>query len=401
MNWTAIVKNKEVKIRSILTDIRKSTENNQSSDDELSLSSGLVGNTIFLIYHDVLLKRKCKIDFYSDILNKKLSSSNISASFMEGLSGISWFYYFLANSNLVNYELEFENSLKTIDEFILPSINIEAAKRNIDLFDGLNGYADYLIERGDYYNNYKDLNDLVKNYRRISINDESGTRWVDNRNHYKIIKEQNVALPEILLGEEVNLGLAHGMMGTIVILSKIFELNIKKTEVKKMLLSSIKWLLKQKINGGDHLFPFVPQNPKIGWCYGDLGVAYSITFAGKKMGNEKLVNTGIDLGLKSSKFTRTNAMIDSPYFCHGAAGIAHIYNRFYHLTGENQFLNQSLYWYDVLIEMYNPKNKIGGYFNNISNFSYGLQFGISGIGLVLMAGISNNEPKWDKCLLLS
>ena len=406
MNWTPIVKKYELEILKILIDIRESIESTQKTNNNLFLSRGTIGNILFLIYHDLLLNKTSNFDLYYSILNNKLSTANANASFMGGLSGVSWFYYFLANNNFAKYNKEFEKSLKDIDELIKPSINLEAAKRNIDLFNGLNGFAEYLIERGKYYNNYQDLYNLIKNYKKISINDENGTRRVDNRKHFRILQDQNVSMPEILFGEEVNLGLAHGMIGTIIILSKIFEVDVLKIEIKKMLMNSIKWLLKQKKDNSNQLFPSIVHkqkysNPKIGWCYGDLGVAYSITFAGKKMRNRELVNIGIDIALKSSKYTKINAEINSPYFCHGAAGIAHIYNRFYHLTRENHFLDQSLYWYDILIEMYHSTNKIGGYFNDNENFSYGMQYGIAGIGMVLISGLSMGEPKWDRCFLLS
>ncbi|NOU16127.1 MAG: lanthionine synthetase C family protein [Bacteroidales bacterium] len=405
-NWKPITeRNEETNI--ILNNIRKCIESIEPASTDLSLSTGSVGNTLFLLWHDFMLSKKSNLDFYFNALNNKLSTAQIDSSYMKGLSGIAWFYYFMANSRVVKYDKEFEDSLRNIDKLILPSINLEAAKRNIDLFDGLNGYGEYLIEKGKYDNNYQDLYNLVKNFRKISIDDENGIRWVDNRKHYNAIQNQTLSMPEILFGEEVNLGLAHGMLGTIIILSKIYELGILKTEIKKVLTKSVKWILKQKNENEDQLFPSVTNkhdhhsNPKIGWCYGDLGIAFSLVFAGNKLQNREFISIGIDIALRCSKDIKIVTKINSPYFCHGAAGITHIYNRLYHLTGETQFLNQALYWHDKLIDMYNPNNKIGGFFNEDNNFLYGLQFGISGIGLVLISSISKDEPVWDSSILLS
>lgn len=401
MKWTPIIKgNKVKKIERILAHIRESIESNINSTNDLSLNKGIIGSVLFLIWYDFIMNKSNKIDSYFDIINKRLSIENVDASFMFGLSGISWFYYFSANINFVNWDHEFETSLKSIDDLIKPSINLEAAKRNIDLFDGLNGFTVYLIERGKYYNAYQDLYEIVKYYNKISIKDEIGTRWVDRKN-YNLIEMQNVSMPEILFGEEINLGLAHGMIGTLIVLSKLYELDIHKVEVKNMLMNSLKWLLKQRNNKSDQVFPYLVTNPKIGWCYGDLSIAYSLAFIGKKLQKKELTKTAVNIALKSSKYTNNNIEINSPYFCHGAAGIAHIYNRLYHLTFEEQFLNQAIYWYNILIETYNSNYKIGGYFDDNDNSFYGIQFGISGIGLVLLSGIYSNDPQWDRCLLLS
>lgn len=64
------------------------------------------------------------------------------------------------------------------------------------------------------------------------------------------------------------------------------------------------------------------------------------------------------------------------------------------------------YWIEKTLEMARFEDGAAGYktwHGNDNGFEkeYGLLEGISGIGLVLLSYISDTEPVWDECLLLS
>jgi lantibiotic modifying enzyme len=93
--------------------------------------------------------------------------------------------------------------------------------------------------------------------------------------------------------------------------------------------------------------------------------------------------------------------------CHGSSGIAHIYNRLYQSTGIDVFRDAAIHWIDDTLAKAQFIDGIAGY-KTWHSPKYGgwithtgLLEGVSGIGLVLLSFISDIEPRWDECLLLS
>jgi hypothetical protein len=101
----------------------------------------------------------------------------------------------------------------------------------------------------------------------------------------------------------------------------------------------------------------------LGWCYGDLGIGISLIDAGSILRSQQATNVGIDTLLHSSlrRDLLANSVVDAG-ICHGAGGIAHIFNRLFYKTGIYQFKDASLYWYEVTIGMANKgDDSFGGY----------------------------------------
>jgi len=95
--------------------------------------------------------------------------------------------------------------------------------------------------------------------------------------------------------------------------------------------------------------------------------------------------------------------------CHGASGIAHIYNNFYQATRNNLYRQAAIHWYQFILQMKIKTDdfemfktwSVGDKNEVIWSKNLGLLLGASGIGLSLISSISNIKPQWDRCLLLS
>jgi len=91
-------------------------------------------------------------------------------------------------------------------------------------------------------------------------------------------------------------------------------------------------------------------------------------------------------------------------FCHGSVGVAHIFSRFYNYTGNENFRKAAEYYYRKTIDMAVHPDGLAGYKHLTDDglvTDYSLLEGISGIGLSLISAVSDIEPQWDQCLLLS
>lgn len=70
------------------------------------------------------------------------------------------------------------------------------------------------------------------------------------------------------------------------------------------------------------------------------------------------------------------------------------------------FKETANYWIEETLKMAKFEDGLAGYkawYGEKDGWrnEYGFLEGIAGIGLTLLAHISNEEPTWDKCLLLS
>jgi hypothetical protein len=92
-------------------------------------------------------------------------------------------------------------------------------------------------------------------------------------------------------------------------------------------------------------------------------------------------------------------------FCHGSAGIAHLYLKIYRLTQDQEMLKAGQYWLDYTINFERNNNGIMGYaaWDNVNmkpKKELGLLSGHAGIGLVYLSYLSSDNTIWDSSLLL-
>lgn len=209
-----------------------------------------------------------------------------------------------------------------------------------------------------------------------------------------------------------NLGLSHGMASTITILSKFLKSGIQPDVVEPLLIGSVRFILSSKLNHTySSTFPsWIAEGDsvsrsRLAWCYGDLGISSALWQAGEALQDETIKQQAIEICLKTTKRkTLQEAGVLDAGFCHGTAGIAHIYRRMYLQTGGGDFKQAADFWVDRTLEMANSQGGYAGYlswYGGIGKAKLNLLDGVAGIGLVLISHLSETEPGWDNCLLLS
>ena len=99
-------------------------------------------------------------------------------------------------------------------------------------------------------------------------------------------------------------------------------------------------------------------------------------------------------------------MVYDAGICHGAAGIALVFNILYQEAGLTQYREAAAHWLDVCLNMSYHRDGIAGYrewrlpeYGGWKN-TPGLLNGVAGIGLSLLSFVSDQEPSWAGSLLL-
>lgn len=361
----------------------------------VSLTGGL-GSELLFWYYYLRFKSNDEINrkFFKSLNDslKLIQDRQLGVSFSYGLTGIYW-----AINHIKDYHAIQDSDILKVDDSFYESLIKEAeAEIDKDNFDLLSGAIGTLMSIIDYNNANKFNTSVFKMFQK-QINGKWQSKEDKDRNEY-------------------NFGLAHGMPSVISFLSIYsnaissnrcyntindcleFILSTKKTDSKGSLFPSI-----LKCNGSTPIY-----NSRLGWCYGDLGIANAFWQAGKAFKNKNWQTEAVSILLHTSKRRNLidNLVLDCG-LCHGTSGIAHIFNRFYKETGVNEFDDVRWFWLNKTIELADFEDGLAGYKNFLGDEGYqndyGLLEGISGIGLVLMGFLKDDTRimNWDRCLLLS
>jgi hypothetical protein len=95
-------------------------------------------------------------------------------------------------------------------------------------------------------------------------------------------------------------------------------------------------------------------------------------------------------------------------FCHGAAGVAHIFNHLHQATGEERFGDAARDWIERVYAHRAEGEGVAGFraWNPDPNAASkwlvepGLLAGAAGVGAVLAAACTSLPPRWDGMFLL-
>jgi hypothetical protein len=168
---------------------------------------------------------------------------------------------------------------------------------------------------------------------------------------------------------------------------------------------------------------------RLAWCLGDASIAVALLAAAAAFDREDWLTIARELALNASMRPLGFTGVVDAGLCHGAAGLAHVFNRMFRATGEERLAVAARDWFSRTLSMPErpvapvllPLSGISGQTlqmpaNGIAGFSAwtykgpgkwewtadrGFLTGAAGIGLALMAAVDCHEPTWDRVLLLS
>ncbi len=144
---------------------------------------------------------------------------------------------------------------------------------------------------------------------------------------------------------------------------------------------------------------------RLGWCYGDLSLAFMLIHSGRALNNATWTDKGIAIALQTTKRDFENSGCDDAPFCHGTTGLIHQYHRLFKATGNTAFKQAADKWYEETIKhFYKPTSSSSGYFfytydletdQQIAVVNDGLLEGNAGIALIYLSYIYQITPEWD------
>ena len=314
-----------------------------------------------------------------------------------GISGVSWLVRQVADGD------EADSIIAHFDSAVLRYLDVPRWQDRYDLIAGLVGIGAYAAgRRGEPAARIADR--VLSHLEATAIAGDAGTTW-RTAPHW-LAPARRARFPAGV----VDLGVAHGVPGVIGMLARFVNAGVEPERSRRLLQSSVAWLLDAVPDGLPRFGTNWPADPdeckRMGWCYGDPGVAGVLLGASRALASPELEQTALALLERIAAPLATRGVPDG-CFCHGAAGLAHIYNVAFQRTGSAQMRAHARNWLAEVLRIQQPGTGIAGYsFLTVDQETTRwaadttLLSGAAGIALVLLAAIEDREPAWQALCLL-
>jgi lantibiotic biosynthesis protein len=328
----------------------------------------------------------------------RLSASHAPRiSLFGGISGLLWTLRELTTGH------EAESLIAHLDAALWTQLRASVSDEPYDLAGGIVGVGVCMASWPDARSSR--IADLVLAQLETTLTvHDSGTTWYTSPRF--LSDPWRRLFPHGL----VDLGVAHGVPGIIGMLARFVELDFETKRSRSLLESTISWLLESVPLAvprfGSH-WPGKPDEPKrIGWCRGDAGVAGVLLYAAQVLVSPELQSEALRLLSAISSLLRDE--LRDTGFCHGLAGLAHIYSAAFRRSGDPVMLREAKRWLTRLLHFRAPEpNGFAGY--AAVRFDGGvprwvadtsLLTGVVGIALVLLAATETQDPSWQRLFLM-
>lgn len=386
-------------------------ETDSTMNPNIGTISGLSGIAIFYFYYGKYFNNPESSEEGKNLIShcvNKINSGYLNPSYCYGIPGFGWALDHLSQFNFIDTNTD--DFLNHFDQYIFKEAEVNLNQKNYDFLHGAIGQGMYFLNRfettlsTDLRNSYISyLITIIEGIKSIAEKDKSGYKWI----HF-LDQEKNEPV--------FNLSLSHGQAGIIMFLTYLSKYSEFKTLTIPILKKSADYLLSFfTLTSSMSVFPnWVSQsgsydcNSRLGWCYGDLGIALSLWHAGDVLKDKRYSQISKHLMNHASmrKDIIDTKVIDAG-ICHGAFGNAKIFDQFHKLTGDLKYNKTKKFWIENGLSLGDKKEGAAGYKmwiggSNTWAIDTNVLGGVSGIGLSMLDLMENNfSNRWDKCLMLS
>jgi lantibiotic modifying enzyme len=368
-----------------LTRIREITDR-ENTDIDISLFHGDSG----ILMLQAVLYVMSPDESLKNIINKNLnnildiiegSTTDVSPTYSDGLAGIGCVIHFLHEHQII--DIDPVSFYEDIDFYLNVALESMLRDKNFDPLHGAIGIAMYFMLR----KKYEPVKKIVQALYAAAERDNGEIKW-------SFIYEDS--------GQKVvDMGLSHGIAGIIFFLTKCYQCDMLPEMAQELINGAMIYCdhhLQDVAAIGSYYRDFIiyddvytPIFSRVGWCYGDAGILYSLYHAAKAIGNSELqLKFEGMLEHTASRRGYDATFINDAGFCHGSTGASIIFRALYAQTGNECFRKAFEYWKDYTITAV-MKDLVADQPFELLSRSYeindihkkGLFTGIAGIGILL------------------
>lgn len=368
--------------------------------DERASLGGVAGQAVLLAHAGQVLGDERLVERAGELLDAAVGAvaqGSPGPSLWTGLGGVRWAIGHLAAG------AESDEACATLDDAIA---TVAAHVDSYDLISGLVGLGVATLGGLDGDGARRVALRVLERLEALATEDAGALVW---HTAPELLPDWQRALCP---GGYVNLGLAHGMPAIVGLGARWIERGFETARVTRLVEGAVTWMLRTFPQREGARFPtwHVPgedrKRARLAWCYGDPGVAVTLLAAARATGHDGLMTEALDLAHQLAQRTFEESGVVDTAFCHGAAGVAHIFHRMYRMSGDELLADAARAWIERLLTMRMPGQPIAGFPawrvpDGTGQWTpdASLIAGAGGVALVLLAAISDDEPGWDEVFL--
>lgn len=270
----------------------------------------------------------------------------------------------------------------------------------LDLIGGIAGLGVYLVER----EHAAGMQAIVEAYAARAVRRDGGVTWFTP---VELLPEwQREGAP----AGQYNLGLAHGVPGPVAVLGAIAK-RTGSAAARELAEGGLAWLRAMRDDTGDprgaYIHCVLPDGDRTArrrtaWCYGDIGVAIACWRATHDLGGDVAEWRAVARAAAERPIELCGVL--DPNLCHGAAGLAHLFNRCYQASRDPVFRDAAVRWIEQALAMRRPGEGLAGFTRHRPDLGTNETWptfldGTAGVVLALLAALGGEEPGWDRVLL--
>ncbi len=283
-------------------------------------------------------------------------------SLCSGLAGVIYALDELKREGFSEHVLE-RATRDSLTGMLLQQSMTDFDQRNTDFLHGPLGVFFALLNDQDHPPTQEALDQILARYQEQLVTDELGSRIY------------NSVLEGQLEKDEYNFGLAHGMSGHAVLWTEACARGYRPQEMEVLVTNLLQYIDHYRIEPGPQTtgsHKYYPKsviendeaaweavreetyNSRLGWCYGDINIAFAKIKAGKVFGRADWLASGLELARHvATRLDPTDAQINTnAFFCHGAAGLVYMFGLLHEATGEKIFQQAKDYYANYYAELW-------------------------------------------------
>lgn len=361
-------------------------------------ANGLLGNVLFWAYYACFADDDAAGERAHTLLTeaiRRVTQPRNTRNFTKELADFGIFLEYAKANNVIDADTN--ALLKGADLLLSNTLRDALDQQNVDPYNGALGPGQYFLSRVSSHDSARrQVGELVVGLRRSAVTNGAG----------------HLFWPSKLFGDDrVYLGLSHGTAAIIVFLCRAVELGIQADLAADTIRGAVGFLFTQKqdYQRVGSFYPDIagaaPQRTRLGLCYGDMGVAYSLLRAAHVL-NDALIDgeARAVFTFSASRRTPADSGINDAGILYGAAGTALLFDKAYALTQQPVFDEAARYWYESIPRFAVHDNATAGYqgvFNqHFPHTNIAFMEGIAGIGATLMKYTERDNYSFDELIWL-
>ena len=373
-----------------------------------SLAGGESGLALFFADLDQARPGEGFDDLAMELLERTIQATAenpLLPSLYSGFSGVAWTLEHLAG-RLYEEDEESEDAGEEVAAALVEHVSLTPWQGHYDLISGLVGFGVFALERLPRPGGEEGLRRVVDRLAELAERSSAGVTWLSRP---ELMPDKD---NEVYPAGSYNLGVAHGVPGVIALLGPAQKAGI---ECRDLLDGAVKWLLAQKLPpGSGSIFGYSvapgvePAPSRVAWCYGDLGISAALLVAARAVVEGRWEAEALEIARRTAERSLKDSSVVDAGLCHGAAGVAHLFNRLHQATGDPALGDAARRWIDEALAL-RVSGGVGGFRawapNEDRELGWrdepGFLTGAAGIGLALLAAATAVEPEWDRVLQVS